>query len=71
MSKPYWTPDRDLHSNCCGALSAGEITNGDAICSKCGEHADFEREEELPDFLTFEGAMKMLFPGYKPTGVKP
>ncbi len=61
MSKPYWTPDQDMRSNCCGALSCTEIVDGLAICSKCGEHATFEREE-LPDFLTYAGAMKMLFP---------
>ncbi len=61
MGHPHWTPDQNMRSNCCGALSAGEITNGDAICSACGEHATFEREE-LPDFLTYAGAMKMLFP---------
>ncbi len=68
MSDPYWTPDQDMRSNCCGALSAGEIVDGQAICSRCGEHATFEREEELPDFLTFDGAMKMLFPDYKLRG---
>ena len=65
MGFPYWIPDQDRLSNCCGALSAGEIVDGDAICSKCGEHATFE---EVPDLLTFDGAMKMLFPKYKPTG---
>ncbi len=67
MGHPHWTPDQYMLSNCCGALSAGEIVDGDAICSKCGEHATFEREEiEVPDFLTFDGAMKTLFPGYNP-----
>ena len=68
MSQPYWTPDQNMLSSCCWALSAGEIVDGDAICSRCGEHADFEKDE-VPDFLTFDGAMKMLFPDYKPTGV--
>jgi len=45
MGHPYWTPDQDMRSNCCWALSAGEIVDGDAICSKCGEHATFEKEE--------------------------
>ena len=46
MSDPYWYPDQDKHSTCCGAVSATEIVDGDAICSACGEHADFEEEEE-------------------------
>ena len=50
MSYPYWTPDQDMRSNCCWALSAGEIVDGQAICSRCGEHADFEQEES-PDPL--------------------
>ncbi len=47
MGQPYWTPDKDMFSSCCGALSAGEIIDGDAICSACGEHADFEEVEEV------------------------
>lgn len=50
MGHPYWTPDTDMRSSCCWALSATEIVDGDAICSRCGEHADFEREES-PDPL--------------------
>lgn len=67
MGQPYWTPDQDMRSSCCWALSAGEITDGDAICSRCGEHATFEAAPELLTYdgtLTFDGAMKMLFPGY-------
>ena len=45
MGHPHWTPDQDMLSNCCGALSAGEIVDGDAICSKCGEHAYFDTEQ--------------------------
>ncbi len=117
MSDPYWTPDQDMRSSCCWALSAGEIVGGDAICSRCGEHATFEQEEDfcqtcggtkkVPDYdkgtyhiynwinnanvpqpmkdcptcmkeeeeeppnpLTFTGLTKILFPDYKPTGVK-
>ena len=70
MSYPYWTPEQDMRSNCCWALSAGEIVDGDAICSKCGEHADFEKEEVL-DPLTFAGLTKLLYPDYKQTGRTP
>lgn len=66
MGHPYWTPDQDMRSSCCWALSAGEIVDGDAICSRCGEYATFEREEPDPDPLTFEGLTKLLFPDYKP-----
>lgn len=61
MGQPWWTPDQDMLSRCCGALSAGEIVDGDALCSKCGEHATFEKEE-VPDPLTFEGLTKLLYP---------
>ncbi len=61
MGKPYWTPDQDMISNCCGAVSCAEIVDGQAICSRCGEHATFEKEEP-PDPLTFSGLTKILFP---------
>lgn len=61
MGKPWWTPDQDMRSSCCWALSAGEIVDGDAICSRCGEHATFE---EVPDPLTFAGLTKLLYPDY-------
>ena len=64
MSHPYWIPDQDMRSSCCWALSAGEIVDGDAICSKCGEHSTFEKGE-VPDLLTFKGLTKLLFPDYK------
>ncbi len=47
MGHPYWTPDQDMRSSCCGALSCAEIVDGQAICSRCGEHATFEREENI------------------------
>ena len=71
MGEPYWIAEQDMFSNCCHALSATEISDGDAICSKCGEHAAFEKDEdEVPDFMTFEGLTKMLFPDYKLPGGK-
>ena len=33
-------PEEPL-SNCCGAPPASTIVDEDAICSKCGEHAEF------------------------------
>ena len=45
MSEPWWTPDTDRVSDCCGALSAGEIYNDFARCSKCKEMAGFIKEE--------------------------
>lgn len=62
MGKPYWIPDQDMVSNCCGALSATEIVDGDAICSKCGEHADFQ-ERDKDEF--WERIRTILKP-YKP-----
>lgn len=37
-----WFSNSSLISNCCGAPQMGESD----ICSKCGEHADFEEERE-------------------------
>lgn len=41
--------DEDLNeglSDCCDAPPWGEVHDGMAICSRCKEHATFEREEE-------------------------
>jgi len=46
MSEPYWYPDREMLSDCCGALSATEIVNNTAICSGCREWAEFYSEED-------------------------
>lgn len=67
MGFPYWTPDQNMLSSCCWAISAGEIVDGDAICLACGEHATFEKDE-VPDPLTFSGLTKLLFPDYKHAG---
>ncbi len=61
MGHPHWTADQDMRSNCCGAVSCAEIVDGLAICSRCGGHATFEKEEP-PDPLTFDGLTKLLFP---------
>jgi|19_taG_2_1085344.scaffolds.fasta_scaffold16268_3 hypothetical protein len=42
MSEPYWTPDTEQLSNCCGALSGTEIVDDISICSDCGEWASFD-----------------------------
>lgn len=70
MGQPYWTPEQDMLSSCCWALPATEIVDGDAICSKCGEHATFEKEE-MPDLLTFDGVMALLHPERKTAEEKP
>lgn len=38
--------DPEMLSNCCGATASSTIDSGIAICSDCGEWADFEAEEE-------------------------
>lgn len=48
MSEPYFYPDKEMLSDCCGALSATEIVDGMGICSdrKCRDWASFKSEEE-------------------------
>jgi hypothetical protein len=31
-----------LTSNCCGGRPIGQVINGQALCSRCKEHADFD-----------------------------
>ena len=31
-----------LTSNCCGARPMGEVINGQGVCLRCKEHADFD-----------------------------
>lgn len=39
--------DSSLISNCCGASAWGDVDKyGCGICSKCKEHASFEKETE-------------------------
>lgn len=58
MGHPYWIPDQDMFSNCCGALSAAEIVDGIALCSACGEHAEYYEErmrlDEEEEFQVLE-----------------
>jgi len=46
MSEPYWCPDLDKYSNCCGAISDVEIVDNLGMCAKCKEWADFKNEDE-------------------------
>jgi len=39
--------DGELLSECCGAPPASSMVNDIAICSKCGEWADFKNQEEM------------------------
>jgi len=36
--------DEEYLSTCCGANANNEIIDGLAICSYCGEHAEFTKE---------------------------
>lgn len=46
MGQPYWYPDEEMLSTCCGSTSLTEIVDGIAICSDCREWADFTSEED-------------------------
>jgi hypothetical protein len=46
MSEPYWSPEMDKLSECCGAISSVEITDNLGCCAECGEWSGFEKEEE-------------------------
>ena len=62
MSEPYFTPDKNMLSECCDALASAEIVDGWARCSACGEMAEFYKEEEGNDKrgLTKEKAIEVL-----------
>ena len=47
-------------SNCCNALSIGELHENLGFCSKCNEHAVFFNEEEIDaDFAKMESEFKL------------
>ena len=47
--------EKNMVSNCCGALPIGEIGHDDlGFCSKCRDHAVFVDEEENNDILVTE-----------------
>jgi predicted anti-sigma-YlaC factor YlaD len=52
MSEPYFYPDHNKLSNCCGAVSLTEIVDDLGMCSKCREWADFAAEEEPESALS-------------------
>ena len=46
ITNMYGEPEEEEPlSNCCGAPPASTIVDEDAICSKCGEHAEFGSQE--------------------------
>ena len=49
MGEPYWYPDREMLSDCCGATSITEIVDRTAICGECREWASFKSEEEIEE----------------------
>lgn len=49
MGEPYFIPDGEMLSTCCGALSSTEIFDSIAICSDCKEWAEFSSEDEDED----------------------
>lgn len=59
MSAPYFTPDQDWLSDCCGAVSLFELFHwqeiakgghsvemATGICSKCKDHANFTHNDD-------------------------
>ena len=38
-----------LVSNCCGASPRNEFEEEAGICSACGDHCDYEAEQEVSD----------------------
>lgn len=51
MGEPYFYPDKEMLSDCCGAPSATEIVHGMGICSDrdCREWAEFKSDEEYEE----------------------
>lgn len=49
MGEPYFYPDNEMLSECCGAVSATEIVNSIGICNSCREWAEFSSEEEYDE----------------------
>tara|TARA_R100000750_G_C2335617_1_gene91960 strand:+ start:471 stop:647 length:177 start_codon:yes stop_codon:yes gene_type:complete len=54
MSEPYWSPELDKFSECCGAISSYEIISAMendvlvmmGLCADCGEWSEYYKEEE-------------------------
>ena len=49
MSEPYWSPEMNKLSECCGAISSVEIVDDLGCCAECGEWSGFIKEEDYYD----------------------